>query len=178
MHTGPEHQKSNEHGVERRGLQRLSPKTQVALGAIIWFGVVLAAVYALVLGRSIFSHGVDIWWWLVFFATVGVAASAAPVARNLVRAGRATPDAAQTDRRAAPSLRGSFRSHTDRSDSKKQHERQVLEAIERNGTITATRAALETTLMVAEADQILSDLAKAGHLDVQVVGGQLVYSFS
>jgi hypothetical protein len=58
----------------------------------------------------------------------------------------------------------------------KSAERQLLEVIERNGEITPTRAALQTTLTVDEAEQLLSDLAQRGHLDVRVEGSKLVYA--
>ena len=54
-------------------------------------------------------------------------------------------------------------------------ERQLLEAIDRHGEITPARAALETSLTVAEADRMLSDLAKGGYLEVRVEGGKLLY---
>jgi hypothetical protein len=58
----------------------------------------------------------------------------------------------------------------------KSAERQLLEVIERNGEITPARAALQTTLTVEEAEQLLSDLAQKGQLDVRVEGSRLVYS--
>jgi hypothetical protein len=58
----------------------------------------------------------------------------------------------------------------------KSAERQLLEAIDRHGEITPIRAALETSLTVAEADRMLSLLAKGGYLEVQVEGGKLLYS--
>ena len=58
----------------------------------------------------------------------------------------------------------------------KPAERQLLEVIERNGEITPTRAALQTSLTVEEAEQLLSDLAQRGHLDVRVEGSKLVYA--
>ena len=54
-------------------------------------------------------------------------------------------------------------------------ERQLLEALERHGRITAARAALETSLCVAEADERLSGLAEKGHLQVNAYGGSLAY---
>jgi hypothetical protein len=54
-------------------------------------------------------------------------------------------------------------------------ERQLLEAIERHGKITPVRAALETSLTVAEADRMLSNLAQGGHLEVRVEEGKLLY---
>ncbi len=57
----------------------------------------------------------------------------------------------------------------------KDAERRLLEAIDRHGEITPVRAALETPLTVAEADRMLSELAKGGHLEVRVEGGKLLY---
>ena len=45
-----------------------------------------------------------------------------------------------------------------------------------SGEITATRAALETSLSVAEADEMLSGLAENGHVRVQAREVSLAYS--
>ena len=58
----------------------------------------------------------------------------------------------------------------------KSAEKQLLEVIDRNGEITPARAALQTSLTVEEAEQLLSDLAQRGHLDVRVEGNRLVYA--
>ena len=58
----------------------------------------------------------------------------------------------------------------------KSAERQLLEVIDVNGETTPARAALQTSLTVEEAEQLLSDLAQKGHLDVRVDGNRLVYS--
>ncbi|MDQ4128865.1 MAG: hypothetical protein M3151_13115 [Actinomycetota bacterium] len=58
----------------------------------------------------------------------------------------------------------------------KSAQRQLLEAIERNGEITPARAAIQTSLTVDEAEQLLSDLAQRGHLEVRAEGSKLVYS--
>lgn len=55
-------------------------------------------------------------------------------------------------------------------------ERELLEVIAAHGEVTPTRAALETSLTVDEAEERLSALAGKGHLDVRVEGGRLVYS--
>ena len=55
-------------------------------------------------------------------------------------------------------------------------ERELLEALARHGEITAARAALETTLSVAEADRMLSELAKNGHIEVRAREGRLGYA--
>ena len=55
-------------------------------------------------------------------------------------------------------------------------EKELLEALERRGEITAARAALETSLSVAEADERLSSLAENGHVQVHARDGRLAYS--
>jgi hypothetical protein len=55
-------------------------------------------------------------------------------------------------------------------------EKELLEALERRGEITAARAALESSLSVAEADERLSSLAENGHVRVHASEGSLVYS--
>ncbi len=55
-------------------------------------------------------------------------------------------------------------------------ERELLSAIRNSGgSITPTEAALETSLTVREADQMLSELAASGHLTVESRGGALFY---
>jgi hypothetical protein len=53
-------------------------------------------------------------------------------------------------------------------------EKELLKALERHGEITAARAALETSLSVAE--EMLSGLANNGHVRVGANGGRLVYA--
>jgi hypothetical protein len=62
------------------------------------------------------------------------------------------------------------------SRQEKSTERQLLEVLERNGEITPARAALQTSLTVEEAEQLLSDLAQKDHLEVRVEGSKLVYA--
>ena len=54
-------------------------------------------------------------------------------------------------------------------------ERELLEALQRKGELTPAQAAMETSLTVKEADEMLEDLAAKGHLDVRVRGGGLFY---
>jgi hypothetical protein len=49
-------------------------------------------------------------------------------------------------------------------------ERQLLVAIERHGEVTPARAALETSLTVAEADRMLGELAEKGHFVRSALG--------
>lgn len=75
----------------------------------------------------------------------------------------------------SPHQRHSIRARSQGSQEKPA-ERQLLEAIDSNGEITPARAALQTSLTVDEAEQLLSDLAHRGHLEVRVEGSKLVYS--
>ena len=55
-------------------------------------------------------------------------------------------------------------------------ERELLLALERHGEITAARAALETSLGVAAAEEMLSELANDGHIRVVAREGTLAYA--
>ena len=55
-------------------------------------------------------------------------------------------------------------------------EREILEALRENDELTPARAAMETSLTVAEADGVLKGLAEGGHLEVRVRGGALSYA--
>jgi hypothetical protein len=55
-------------------------------------------------------------------------------------------------------------------------ERELLLALERHGEITAARAALETSLGVAAAEEMLSELANDGHVRVNAREGTLAYA--
>ncbi len=55
-------------------------------------------------------------------------------------------------------------------------ERELLEALRREGELTPARAAMETSLTVAEADNMLKELAEGGHLEVRVRGGGIFYA--
>lgn len=55
-------------------------------------------------------------------------------------------------------------------------ERELLEALREHGELTAARAAMQTSLSVAEADNMLEELAEGGHLEVRVRGGGIFYA--
>jgi hypothetical protein len=55
-------------------------------------------------------------------------------------------------------------------------ERELLEALRGRGELTPAQAAVETSLSVREADEMLKELAEGGHLEVRVRGGALSYS--
>jgi hypothetical protein len=54
-------------------------------------------------------------------------------------------------------------------------ERELLQALQSSGELTPAQAAMETSLTVNEADEMLKDLAAKGHLEVRVRGGGLFY---
>lgn len=55
-------------------------------------------------------------------------------------------------------------------------EREILEALREHGDLTTARAAMETSLTVAEADGVLKGLTEGGHLEVTACGGTLSYA--
>jgi hypothetical protein len=55
-------------------------------------------------------------------------------------------------------------------------ERELLEALARHGELSPALAALETSLTIAEANRMLSDLAKSGHVEVRAHEGRLGYA--
>ena len=154
------------------------PKVQVALGAGMGVGIVLAAVWAGVMLTLLLGEGTtllpEVFWWAVLCGVVAACGLATPVALRLWKSGvegigrpGSGKARALRDRIPAPAaVVGPDEAHA---------ERRLLEAIDRHGEITPARAALETTLTVAEADRMLSELAKGGHLEVRVEGGKLLY---
>lgn len=58
-------------------------------------------------------------------------------------------------------------------------ERELLSAIrDKDGSITPAEAAMETSLTVKEADEMLSEFANGGHLKLESRDGALYYSLS
>ena len=77
---------------------------------------------------------------------------------------------------SARGVAGLFEARARRPEEGEHKERELLEALARHGEITPARAALETTLSVAEADRMLSELAKNGHIEVRAREGRLGYA--
>jgi hypothetical protein len=73
-------------------------------------------------------------------------------------------------------LAGLVEGRSGRTLDKDLKEKELLGVLARHGEITAARAALETSLSVAEADRMLSELAKDGHVEVRAHGGRLAYA--
>ena len=68
------------------------------------------------------------------------------------------------------------REKTGRVVAEESKERELLGALSRQGELSPALAALETSLTVAEADRMLSDLAESGHLEVRAHDGRLGYA--
>src|SRR5215210_3893521 len=71
---------------------------------------------------------------------------------------------------------GLFEARAQRPVDEGRKEKELLEALARHGELTPARAALETSLGVAEADKMLSGLAKDGHIEVRASEGRLGYA--
>jgi hypothetical protein len=71
-----------------------------------------------------------------------------------------------------PSLGGvqEARSDTD------EREKELLRALERYEEITAARAAMDTSLSIAQAEEMLAKLASGGHVEVRARAGTLAYA--
>ena len=65
---------------------------------------------------------------------------------------------------------------TGRVTEQESKERELLGALARRGELSPALAALETSLSVAEADRMLSDLAESGHVEVRAHEGRLAYA--
>ena len=55
-------------------------------------------------------------------------------------------------------------------------EKEFLEVLERYGELTPVEAATKTSLTVSEADQMLSEFAHKGYLQVRIDGGKISYA--
>jgi hypothetical protein len=73
-------------------------------------------------------------------------------------------------------LAGFVEGRSGRALDRELKEKELLGALARYGEITAARAALETSLSVSEADRMLSELAKDGHVEVRAREGRLGYA--
>jgi len=68
------------------------------------------------------------------------------------------------------------RERAGRATAEESKERELLGALARRGELSPALAALETSLTVAEADRMLSDLAESGHLEVRAYDGRIGYA--
>ena len=116
-----------------------------AVTGVVTGGLILLAAALLIA----FTH----FWWLIFIFGWAVFPAFGVFARGV---------AGLVDTRSEPPAANA-------------RERELLEALRKSGELTPAQAALETSLTVNEADEMLKDLAAKGHLDVRVRGGGLFY---
>jgi hypothetical protein len=116
-----------------------------AVTGVVTGGLILLAAALLIA----FTH----FWWLIFIFGWAVFPAFGVFARGI---------AGLVDARSEPPAANA-------------RERELLEALQSSGELTSAQAAMETSLTVNEADEMLKDLAAKGHLDVKVRGGGLFY---
>ena len=127
-------------------LESMSPKTQAVTG-VLTGGAFLLAASLLVLFTDL--------WWLVFIFCWIVFLSLGTFARGVA---------------------GLMESPQEERLPENSKERELLEALRDRGELTSAQAAVETSLTIEEADEMLKELAEGGHLNVRVRGGGLSYS--
>jgi hypothetical protein len=155
-----------DHELERRGrhrhdrdrdrtddffgleVEKMSPKAQVMAALAVLIPVVIGGVLVLTQIPWLFWL-IFVFGWMIF-----------PAFGLLVRG-------------VAGLSEGRDRAELPAASSK---ERELLEALKKHGELTPARAAIETSLTVAEADKMLKELAEGGHLEVRVRGGGLFYA--
>jgi hypothetical protein len=77
---------------------------------------------------------------------------------------------------SARGIAGLVEARSRRPIDNERKEKELLRAMAQHGEITVAKAALETSLSVAEADRMLSGLAKDGHVEVRAREGRLGYA--
>jgi hypothetical protein len=145
----PEHRQGSDPD-EFFGLdvEKMSPRAQVTASLAVLIPVAVGAVLVFTL--------VPYLWWLIFVFGWMIF----PAFGLLVRG-------------VAGLSEGEGRTEFPAGNSK---ERELLGALRERGELTPAEAAIETSLTVAEADEMLKGLAEGGHLEVRVRGGGLSYS--
>ncbi len=127
-------------------VEKMSPKARIATAIAVIVPVAVAAVLVLTL--------VPYLWWLIFVFGWSIFPAFGLLIRGI---------AGLWDEEGEVPIGNS-------------KERELLEALREHRELTPARAAMETSLTVAEADGMLRDLAEGGHLEVRVKGGSLSYA--
>jgi hypothetical protein len=178
MPATPEHGELGDAEVGRLYLRNLSPEALIALGAGLG-----GLFFVVALGLTSLSH----WEFPVLVSlVVGALCFVPPTAAwrilgrgvrlwRLLGEGVRGLRGSGSDRRRLPGTRSPTATFA-AADREKDAEWRLLEAIERHGELTAVRAALETGLTVAEADEVLFGLANRGHLEVRVEKAKILYA--
>ena len=158
MEKRPDHEleESRERGVGRSGaddlwerlgvdVEAMNPRAQVVTSLAVLVPVVVAAVSVLFLFTN--------FWWLLFFFGWAIFPAFGLLLRGI----------------AGLSEGGGV------SPGGGGKERELLGALREHEEISPTQAAMETSLTVEEADDMLKELAAKGHLEVRVRGGGIFY---
>jgi hypothetical protein len=125
----------------------MSPKAQIVTSLAVLVPVAVGAVVVLTLVTWL--------WWLIFVFGWAVFPGFSLLLRGI---------AGLSEGEGRKELRGSG-----------GKERELLGALREHEEISPTQAAMETSLTVEEADNMLKELAAKGHLDVRVRGGGIFY---
>ena len=145
------------HPIKRTGwgrgaIRRPFPAPLVPLGILLFLAVATLA------SRGAVFPLIPIFLVALFFAGRGFGRA------GVWRAGRPPASAGAVDARPTLPPGGAGK------------ERELLLALERHGEITAVGAALETSLGVAAAEEMLSELANDGHVRVVAREGTIAYA--
>ena len=125
----------------------MSPTAQLTTSLAVLIPVAVASVAVL----FFFTN----FWWLIFFFGWALFPAFGLLLRGI---------AGLSEGQGRRELQGS-----------NDKERELLGALREHEEISPTRAAMETSLTVEEADGMLKDLAAKGHLEVRVRGGGIFY---
>ena len=146
-----QHRKTQRHhggsdGFFGLDVEAMGPRSQVVAALTVLAPVTLSGLF-------LFAVVPGLWWIFTTYFWVAFPALGL-LARGLAGLGEARPGRITAETR----------------------ERELLEALRVHGELTPARAAMETSLSVAEADQMLKDLAAGGHLEVRTHGVGLSYA--
>ncbi len=150
----PVHRRHRDLPGDPRGLwshvgvdvESMSPKAQAVTGVVTGGAILLAAALLILF--------TDLWWLILIFCWI-VFPALGTFARGVA---------------------GLMESHQEERLPQNSKERELLEALRDRGELTPAQAAVETSLSVREADEMLKELAEGGHLEIRVRGGALSYS--
>ena len=128
-------------------VEAMDPRAQVVTSLAVLVPVLVGAAAVLFLFTN--------FWWLVFFFGWALFPAFGLLLKGI-----------------AGLSEGGGRTQISGAGSK---ERELLGTLREHEEITPTQAAMETSLTVEEADDMLKDLAVKGHLEVRVRGGGIFY---
>jgi hypothetical protein len=127
-------------------VEKMSPRAQITASLAVLVPIVVSGVLVL----SLIPHI----WWLIFVFCWAIFPAFGLLVRGIAGLSEGKAELPATN----------------------DKERELLQALRREGELTPARAAIETSLTVAEADRMLKELAEGAHLEVRVRGGGLFYA--